>query len=126
MKKVLPAPLGILLILTLISFTDSPNPMIGRWQTRLPTGVVLGAVFRSDSSYDGFANGKSFVSGKYYVRQDTIAIADGGCGLAYYGTYKFHFFANDSVRVTAIQDACGGRQGGSDGLAMGRVKATKP
>lgn len=126
MTNALLAPLGILFIITTLSFANPPNMLIGRWQNRFPNGVFVGAVFRSDSSYDGFRNGKAFVSGKYYVRQDTFAIADGGCGLAYYGTYKLAFLANDSVRFTAIQDTCRGRRRGSDGLTLGRIKVTKP
>lgn len=111
-----------LLILTTFSFINPPDQLVGRWQKRLPNDVVVGAVFRSDSSFDGLVNGKFFVSGKYYTRQDTFALADGGCGLAYYGMYKFHFFAADSVRFTVIQDTCRGRRRGNDGLTMGRVR----
>ncbi|MBO0933025.1 hypothetical protein [Fibrella aquatilis] len=61
--------------------TAEPSPsLVGRWQNRSPKGVVGMAVFRADSSCSGFVNGKQFVSGTYYVRQDTFHIQDGACG----------------------------------------------
>lgn len=81
-------------------------------------------IFRPDSSYDLVVNGKVLISGKYYVRQDTLVESNGACWLA--GTYKLHFFAEDSVRLTVIQDSCRGRREGYDGLTMGRLKPTKP
>ncbi len=125
MKKILLLLPGCLLFVA-ATFVDPPGNLVGRWQKRFPNGMIAGAVFRPDSSYDGSVNGKMFVTGNYYVRQDTLALADGGCGLAYYGTYKLKFFAADSVRVTVIQDTCRGRRRGTDGLTMGRVKSTKP
>ena len=121
MTKVLLFLLSIFLVI--LSFTNPPSALVGRWQKRLPNGIVLGVFFRSDSSYLGSLNGKIFVNGKYYMQQDTFAVSDPGCGLTYYGTYKFQFFANDSVRFTAIQDTCRGRRRGSDGLTLGRVQS---
>ena len=112
------------LALTVVSFIQPPNRLVGRWQKRLPDGSVGMGIFRSDSSYDLVVNGKVFISGKYYVRQDTLVESDGACRLP--GTYRLHFFTQDSVRLTVIRDSCHGRREGYDGLTMGRVKPTKP
>lgn len=112
--------------LATLSFTTPPNLLIGRWQKRLPNGVVVGALFRSDSSFDGLVNGKFFVSGKYFVRQDTFALTDGGCGRNYYGTYKLTFVTDDSIHFAAIQDTCGGRRRGNNGLTLGRATPGRP
>lgn len=83
-------------------------------------------VFRADGTNDIFVNGKTFVSGKYYVRQDTLGYTDPLCGIAYYGTYKLDYFAPDSLRLAVISDTCGGRRRGFDGVKLGRIKAAKP
>lgn len=111
--------------LAAFSFINPPTTLVGRWQKKIGKDVVVGAVFRSDSSYDGFVNGKSFVNGKYYVREDTLHISDGGCNSKYYGTYKVAVFVKDSIRFTVIQDTCRGRRRGSDGLTLGRVTQNK-
>lgn len=109
------------LALAALSFTELPPSLIGRWQNRSPKGVVGMAIFRADSTYGGFVNGKQFVSGTYFVRQDTVHIQDGACG-AYYGTYKLTFVTADSIRFAAIEDRCQGRRQGSDGLTLGRIR----
>lgn len=111
------------LALAALSFTEPPGSLKGRWQKRVPDGTLLSVLFRSDSTFEGFSNGKSFLSGKYYVRRDTFAFANGGCGLSYYGTYKLTFSTQDSVQFAVIQDTCGWRRRGSNGLTMGRVRA---
>lgn len=125
MKKALIFSL-IGIALATVSFTDPINTITGRWQRKNASGRILMANFRSDGSYDGFINGKPFVSGKYYVRQDTFAISDASCNINYYGTYRLHFLSADSVRFAVIQDTCGGRREGTDKLALGRIKPTKP
>ena len=127
MKKAFLIPLGVL-ILVAASFTDSPNKLVGHWQTVSPRGAVLLAVFRPDGSFDGFIDGKAFVSGKYSVRQDTLRMSDASCNVNYYGTYHLGFSVKDSVRFTVIQDTCTGRRRGSDGLTLGRIvpDRTKP
>lgn len=104
-----------------------PNKLAGRWQTpKFSDGSVLMAIFRENGTFDGFVNGKAFVNGQYYVREDTLGMADASCGAGYYGTYRMNFFAKDSVRFTVIRDTCPGRREGTDGVAFGRVKPAKP
>lgn len=126
MKKAFTRSVGFIGLVILSSFAiDPPSPMVGRWQQQL-NGVTLLFNFRSDGSYDGFVNGKSYVTGRYYVRQDTIGVADGKCNPIYFGTYKLQFLVPDSVRFTAILDTCRDRRETVPTLALGRVTTDKP
>ncbi len=116
--------------LTAVSFISPPNPLVGRWQ-QLYKGATALFVFRADSTFDVFINGKAFTHGKYFVRQDTMAMADVSCNGAYYSTYKLGFYAPDSVRFVTIQDTCKGRNGDLHNFTVGRrsadaVKGGKP
>jgi hypothetical protein len=120
-----------LLALTLVSLTNPPGTLVGRWQQKGRGGPAL-VVFRADNRYAIFVNGKTFVSGKYPVRQDTFALSDAACNAAYYGTYKLGVFAQDSVRFTTIAgfttiaDTCQGRNDDLPNFTAGRVKVVKP
>ncbi|MBC7923191.1 MAG: hypothetical protein H7Z75_19095 [Ferruginibacter sp.] len=107
--------------LAALSFISPPNPLIGRWQQKFSDGMTALCVFRPDGSLDFFVNGKAFANGKYYVRQDTFALAYPSCGPAYYGRYQLRFFARDSVRFTVLADTCRERRAGMDGVTLGRV-----
>lgn len=127
MKKVVILPmLGIAFTaLTALSLTIPPNPLVGRWQ-QLYKGATALLVFRADSTFDVFINGKAFTHGTYFVRQDTMGMADVSCNKAYYGTYKLGFYAPDSVRFVTIQDTCKGRNGDLHNFTVGRVSKAKP
>ncbi|HEX8658514.1 MAG TPA: hypothetical protein VF690_13300 [Hymenobacter sp.] len=117
----------VMLALTAATFIAPLNPLAGRWQKKFRNGDVLLANFRPDGTYDAFYNGKSFVSGKYTLKQDDFAISDGSCNVNYFGTYKLNFYSStDSIRFTLVQDTCRSRSRGTAGLTMGRVKAPKP
>lgn len=109
------------LSLAAVSFTNPPNALVGRWQWKLPDGVPALLVFRTDGTIDMFINGKTYASGKYYVRQDTVGFADPLCNINYYGTYKFRFPAQDSLRLSVLSDTCGGRGEAMGRLTLGRV-----
>jgi len=110
------------------SYPEETNPLVGRWEwTRVyPEGPLsILAVFRSNGTYDGFANKKSFVSGTYSVKHDTLFISDPVCNSKYSGTYKLTFLGQrDSVRFNVIQDTCKGRRGGVNGMVYKQVKVT--
>jgi hypothetical protein len=126
MKKGLTLLIGFLGLVALSSFViDSPNLMVGRWQQQI-NGVTLQFNFRPDGSYDGFVNGKSYLTGRYYVRQDTIGVTDGKCNPAYFGTYRLKFSVPDSVRFITILDTCRDRRETVPTLALGRVIPGKP
>lgn len=118
--------LSCIVIVVVTAFSQPANPLVGRWRQQFADGRTALAVFRADSSLDFFLNGKAFGTGRYYVRQDTVALTYPSCNGAYYGTYRLNFFAGDSVRFTAIGDTCGERRMGMDGVALGRIKAGKP
>jgi len=106
------------------SFTEPDNRILGRWNkiTKTPDGQIdLMFVFRTDSTYDGIVNGKAFINGKYFIKNDTMSISDNSCNLAYYGTYRLKYFAKDSLLFTAISDTCKQRYEGANGLACKKM-----
>lgn len=126
MKKGFILPVGFVGLFALSSLSIDPqNLMVGRWQQQL-NGVTLLVNFRPNGSYDGFVNGKSYVTGRYFVRQDTIGLTDGKCNPTYFGTYRLQFVVPDSVRFTAILDTCRDRREAVPTLALGRVPKAKP
>jgi hypothetical protein len=109
------------IILTLVN----TNNLIGRWESKSPTGVITGVVFKSDNSFEGYVNRKPFVTGTYSVKGDTLRFTDNGCGGSE-GVYKLVFYSNaDSLRCTAISDTCTERRNGMQRLLLGRIKQSK-
>ncbi|SFE07073.1 hypothetical protein [Spirosoma endophyticum] len=126
MKKRLTLTVGFIGLVVLSSFViDPPNPVVGRWRQQID-GATLRFNFRPDGTYDGFVNGKSYLTGRYYVRQDTIGVTDGKCNPTYFGSYRLQFLNSDSVRFTAILDTCRDRRETVPTLALGRVTTGKP
>ena len=112
------------ILLTIVSFISAEDPILGRWQRlqKTPDGNIdLMFVFRADSTYDGIVNGKAFINGRYFIKNDTMSIADNSCNVAYYGTYKLKYFAKDSLLFTAISDTCKQRYEGANGLACKKL-----
>lgn len=127
MKKAIPFRLTILVLLAVLSFTNPPHKLVGRWKPNMGPDVSAVAAYRTDGTFDIFLNGKTFVSGKYRVSQDTLSISDPICGTGYYGTYQLTYITEDSIRQTLIQDTCRVRRNSvAYSPTMGRVKATKP
>ncbi|AUD02086.1 hypothetical protein [Spirosoma pollinicola] len=129
MKKAFLTSIAALALIS-VSFISPPNPLVGRWQ-QLYKGATALFIFRADSTFDVFINGKAFTHGKYFVRKDTMGMADVSCNGAYYGTYKLGFYAPDSVRFVTIRDTCKGRNGDLHNFTVGRrsadaVNAVKP
>lgn len=89
MKKALVFSLCVI-ALAAISLIAPPDIIVGRWQQKI-RGVTWLFVFRADNTVDLFFNSKLFTSGKYVIRQDTIAVSDPGCSLSYYSTYKLQY-----------------------------------
>jgi len=116
---------GSIICLALIcSFTIPDSRILGRWNKiqKTPEGPIdLIFVFRADSTYDGIVNGKAFVNGRYFIKNDTMSISDNSCNLAYYGTYRLKYFAKDSLLFTAISDTCKQRYAGANGLACKKM-----
>lgn len=119
-----------LLAITLLAFKikDEPSPILGRWEFRSiehgsPFSFLL--IFRSNGRYDGFMNKKTFVSGTYYMKYDTLYIADPICNSAYEGTYQIAYHGKaDSLTFHVIRDTCRARREGSDGFTYKKVTRT--
>lgn len=97
--------------------------LTGRWQSKpSEKGNVTSALFKPDSTFEGYVNNKPFVSGRYQLQGDTLSFTDNGCqGMQ--GVYKLLFFHHaDSLRFEAISDSCTERKGGMQRLVLGRVK----
>lgn len=124
MKKTILLSLLAVFVCSLTFIED--NPIQGKWNHVFKDGgpeVDFLVNFRADGSYDGFANKKSFVTGTYHMKHDTLYISDPVCNSRYEGTYKVTIFGKqDSVKFQAIQDTCKGRYEGVNGLFYKRVK----
>ena len=118
--------LGSIAVLSFtFSFTVPDNRILGRWNKiqKTPDGPLeLVFVFRADSTYDGIVNGKAFINGNYFIKNDTISVSDNSCSIAYYGTYRLKYFAQDSLSFTAISDTCKERYEGAHGLRVKKMQ----
>jgi hypothetical protein len=120
---------GLLAIVLFSAFTisDDPNPILGRWELKgadhgQPFSFLV--VFRTNGNYDGFLNKKTFVSGTFHMKHDTLYIADPICNSAYEGMYKVQYHGErDSLTFHVIRDTCRARREGSDGFTFKKVKA---
>lgn len=115
-----------LTMLAILAFTDQPNSLVGQWQQKF-RDVTVKTIYRTDGTFDTFINGKTFVSGKYKVSQDTFLTSGTGCGTDYNGTYHLTFLTPDSIQLMLIQDTCQGRRNAIKRLpTSSRIKPTKP
>lgn len=110
-----------LLAAAIFAITEKEN-LLGRWESVSSTGAVTGVVFKADNSFEGYVNRKSFTSGRYHVKGDTLFFNDTGCGGSE-GIYKNNFYSNgDSLRWQVISDTCTDRVRGMQALRLGRKK----
>ncbi len=101
------------------------HTLVGEWDAHLSfegKPYVFMARFRADGSYDGFMDGKAFVSGKYRTQGDSMYITDGSCNINYEGLYQLIYFDKDSLRFNVLADTCKQRVEGTSGLAVKRIK----
>lgn len=125
-----------LVILAVIGFCASCNSnahkepehtLLGNWDSHSMyegNPFVLEARFKPSGDYDGFGNGKHFVTGKYRLAGDTLFLKDALCNLDYEGVYTLTYF-KDSIRFDVIEDTCMQRNNGTNKVAMGRIASTK-
>ena len=74
------------------------DKLIGRWESRLPDGNILGVIFKPDNSLEGYFNKKPLFSGTYTFQDTTLSFKDNGRENVR-GVYKIIFFSNaDSIR----------------------------
>ena len=114
----------ILICIALFGFKSTID-LTGRWETKPSAeGIVTGAVFKNDNTYEAYKNNEPFVSGTYSFRttDSIVTIQDDGC-MAITGSYKVNFFSNgDSIRFTAINDFCFARKAAIESAVLGKVK----
>ena len=115
--------LGISAIILILSFYSGRDPLTGRWESKpSEKGNVTGVIFKPDSSFEGYVNKKTFVSGQYTFQGDIFSFVDNGCN-GKRGLYKIIFFSHtDSIRFEAITDSCTERRNGMSRLVLGKVK----
>jgi hypothetical protein len=127
MKKLRFFSLLAVVLFSAFKITDTPSPILGRWELK---GIDQGqpfsflVVFRTNGNYDGFVNKKTFVSGTFHMKHDTLYIADSICNSAYEGMYKVQYHGQqDSLTFHVIRDTCRARREGSDGFTFKKVRA---
>lgn len=99
------------------------HSLVGEWDAHLNyegKPYVFLARFKANGSYNGFMDGKNFVSGTYRTAGDSLYITDGLCNMAYEGLYKLTYYG-DSLRFDVLTDTCRQRVEGSSGLAVKRI-----
>lgn len=126
MKKIA-FSLWLVFTIALFAFSKPEDPynVLGRWETtfRTPDGpMTFTYVFKKDSIIDGLLQGKAFVSGKYFMKNDTCWITDPICNSSIWANYKFTFYAQDSIRMTRIKDTCTGRIEGMHNVTIVKIK----
>ncbi|WP_439695965.1 hypothetical protein ACFGVS_24655 [Mucilaginibacter sp. AW1-7] len=129
MNKFYLAGVLVVLLFSVIAFTNDTNPLVGKWEystTSQGQPFKLLAIFRANSTFDGFINKKEFVSGTYHMKHDTMYISDPTCNAKYEGIYKVQFLGQlDSLRFHVIQDTCTGRREGTDGFLFKKITTVK-
>lgn len=95
--------------------------LTGRWERTLPNGGVWVWHIQANNTFTVASKGKIFVSGDYRIRNGIYDVNNASCNNAYHGQYRFAFFAQDSVRFTAIADTCRERRGGTTGPGWKRL-----
>jgi hypothetical protein len=107
----------------LTAFAVTSKSVVGRWTVAYGNGAHGYVVFRPDGTDEATFTGQDWkVGGQYKVEGNKVSIADSSCGLAYWGSYTPHWFSDDSVRMTVIEDTCAGRKSSCDESVMVRVK----
>lgn len=120
MKKICIVSIA-LISCVILAFTYPENSLVGRWEGKTPNGIILGAVFKTDHTYVGYANKKVFVTGNYDFKDNLLSMDDNqGCKTK--GTYQITFFS-DSIRFALVADSCKNRSEGTDKMVLGFVKS---
>lgn len=105
------------------AFVVADKSMVGHWKVAYGNGAHGYVVFRKDGTDEATFTGQDWkVGGQYKVEGNKVSITDSSCGLSYWGSYTPHWFSDDSVRMTVIEDTCAGRKGSCDGSVLVREK----
>src|SRR4030095_6165539 len=117
--------LAISFMIVSMAFTGTdPNPLVGKWETKLSDGGnVTSVIFKDNNEFESYINTTPYINGTYTVKGKVISIIDDRCGDDITGTYELIFFAHsDSLRFQAIEDDCGRRKFAIENTILGRVK----
>ncbi|MEO8404435.1 MAG: hypothetical protein ABI480_07570 [Chitinophagaceae bacterium] len=109
--------------IVIIAMMTPKDKLTGRWQTQpSENGNVTSVLFRTDNTFEGFVNKKSFATGEYNLQDSIFSFVDNGCN-GQRGVYKVVFFNNDdSLRLVPLVDKCEERKNGISRMVLGKVK----
>lgn len=111
-------------ILILAACTDKSSDIVGRWQTKPQKDTILTAVFKADNTYEGYSNKDMFTKGTYSFKEGVVTFEDDNmtpCSDVK-GSYKLTFTADTAIRFDVINNSCKGRNEGTNGMVLVRVK----
>lgn len=111
-------------ILMLAACTAKNSNVVGRWETKSPKGNILTAVFKADNIYEGYWDKEMFTKGTYSFKDRVITFEDDKMTTCSdtKGSYKLTFFADTAMRFDVINDNCEGRNSGTNGMVLVRLK----
>lgn len=115
-------------VISLMAFAIDDLKILGKWRTKHPGGT-MDVEFKQDSTYKAYLNDKMMVYGKYTFKDSVYTFkdgspVDGGFGPCEVdGHYKLSFLADSAIRFNVINDDCGGRKMGMDGIVFVKVKS---
>jgi len=119
-KNLFLAPLCIFL---LFSFADGGRSIVGRWKAAYGDGHTGEMVMQSNGHFEATFAGETWkVGGAYKSDENTVSVSDSTCGFGYWGKYRTHWYSDDSVRISVIEDSCTGRKGNGDGAVLVRMR----
>lgn len=101
-----------------------PKSLVGRWEHTFPKGVWLWTI-RPNGTFTLTSLGKAFATGQYRVQSGIYAMNDANCDVKYHGRYRFAFFAEDSLRLSVVEDTCKARRAGTTGTGWKRLPDVK-
>lgn len=105
------------------AFIIAAKTFVGHWRVAYGNGMKGNVVFRKDGTAEATFDGETWkVGGPYKVEGDKLSMADSSCGLTYWASYTAHWYSDDSVRMTIIEDTCTGRRTDVDGSVLVRIK----
>lgn len=105
------------------AFVVADRTFVGHWRATYGNGMKGNVVLRKDGTAEATFDGETWkVGGPYKVEGDKFSIADSSCGLTYWASYTAHWYSDDSVKMTIIEDTCTGRRTDVDGAVLVRTR----
>ena len=119
--------LAFVLVMATLAFIPPKHHITGRWMEHNPDGSKAYVDFNSTGTFNEYSKGKLIHKGNYKFNDPVISISGkkDGCGDGYWAKYKFTFYGNDSVSLSAIEDSCTPRRESVNGGGLRRLKKDK-